>query len=238
MLKTRLGESRRIQLVIALLALLLFSSVAAAACRDAVVMVHGNTSYPSSWKNTYNRLLNNGWSKSQILRPSWGSKTCASCNNHYGSELTPVKNAISTALSRSCTGRIDVLGHSMGVTLAARALQLMGKFGRVDSFVGIAGAVRGLNSCGTYPYNVASSTCGKWGLSKKSKLVEALRGKKFGGRVYSIKSYYDQVVCAGSCYVEGTHTSNLWKQNSSKTYTYGHFGLQKYTSYRQYSLIR
>jgi triacylglycerol lipase len=60
MLKTRSGESRHIQLVIALLALLLFSSAATAACRDAVAMVHGNTSYPSSWKNTYYKLLNNG----------------------------------------------------------------------------------------------------------------------------------------------------------------------------------
>jgi triacylglycerol lipase len=223
MLKTRSGESRHIQLV------------------DAVVMVHGNTSYPSSWKNTYYKLLNNGWSKSQILRPNWGSKTCAGCNDHYGWELTPVKDAINTAISRSCTGKIDVLGHSMGVTLAARALQVLGKFGRVDSFVGIAGAARGLNSCGTYPYNVASATCGKWGLSKKSRLVEALRGKKFGSRVFSIKSYYDQVVCAGygGCFVEGTHTSNLWKQNRSFTYNnLGHFGLQKYTSTRQYYQIR
>lgn len=220
--------------------LLLLAGSATAACRDAVLMVHGNTAYPSSWNNTYNKLIANGWSSAEIVRPSWGSKTCAACNDHYGSELDTVKSAVSSALSKSCTGKIDVIGHSMGVTLAARAVTVMGKTGSVDSFVGIAGGVRGLNSCGVYPYNVLSTTCGAWGLSLKSKLVESIRGKKYGARVYSIKSYYDQIVCAGlGCYVEGTHTSNLYSQNASYTYnTLGHFGLQTDTATKQYELIR
>lgn len=221
-----------------LFALVLSAGIATAACRDAVLLVHGNTAYPSSWDRTYNKLRNNGWSSTQIIRPSWGSKTCAACNDHYGGELTTVKNALNTAISRSCTGKVDVVGHSMGVTLAAKAIVDMGKAGRVNSFIGIAGAQRGLNSCGTYPYHVRSTTCGKWGLSKKSYLINAIKGKRYGGKVYSIKSYYDQVVCMGSCYVSGTHTSNLYYQNRSYTYNnLGHFGLQKYTSSKQYELI-
>jgi triacylglycerol lipase len=210
----------------------------AMACKDAVLMVHGNTAYPSSWDNTYNKLLANGWSSGEIMRPSWGSKSCAACNDHYGWELDTIKNAVNSAIAKSCTGKIDVLGHSMGVTLSARALTVMGKTGRVNSFIGIAGAIRGLNSCGTYPYNVASTTCGAWDLSKKSKLVESIRGKRYGGKIYSIKSYYDQVVCYGGCYVEGTHTSNIYYQNATYTYNnLGHFNLQKYTSSKQYELI-
>ena len=231
-----------VSLAIGLL-LLVSAFAASAACVDSVVLVHGNSSNGGSWSNTRNLLLSKGYSSSQIHTPTWGSQSCGGvCNDHSGSEETPVRNAISSALSSSCTGRIDVIGHSMGVTLAMQQILKLGVAGRVDSFVGIAGAVRGLNSCGTYPYNVWNSTCGAWGLSKKSKLVESLRNKRVASRIYSIKSYNDGLVCAGGwayCYVEGTHTSNVWYQNASYDYnSYGHFDLYQKTAQKQYDLIR
>ncbi|THB67280.1 MAG: hypothetical protein D6B27_04945, partial [Gammaproteobacteria bacterium] len=59
-------------------------SIQAYECRDAVVLVHGNTTSPSSWDNTYEKLLDMGYDESEIFLPDWGSKWCASCNNHYG----------------------------------------------------------------------------------------------------------------------------------------------------------
>ena len=212
-----------------------------AACRDSVVLVHGNTGYPSDWNNTYNTLRNKGYSSSDIYRPNWGSKWCAACNDHHGSEETPVRSAIQSALSHSCTGKIDVIAHSMGVTLAAQQIMKLGVAGRVDTFVGIAGAMRGLNSCGIYPYNMPNSTCGYYGLSVNSPFIRSIKNHRFGNKMYSIKSYYDEVVCAGlgGCFVSGTHTSNIWYQNGSYTYNYyGHFGLQKYTYSKQVSLIQ
>ncbi len=93
-----------------------------AACIDNVVLVHGNAGKPADFANTYTELLSRGWTAQQIFRPDWGSKTCAACNNHNGSEETPVENALIDAIAASCTGRIDVIGHSMGVTLAARQI--------------------------------------------------------------------------------------------------------------------
>ena len=98
------------------------ASPAWAACRDAVVLVHGNTGSPSDFANTYAALLARGYAPDEIFRPSWGSKTCAACNDHDGSEEPPVAAALADALDRSCTGRIDVIAHSMGVTLAAREI--------------------------------------------------------------------------------------------------------------------
>lgn len=40
--------------------ILLLPPVAFATCRDNVVMVHGNGSYPSDFDNTYNELLARG----------------------------------------------------------------------------------------------------------------------------------------------------------------------------------
>ena len=121
---------------------LALSTAASATCRDAVVLVHGNSATPASFDNTYDELRRRGCAASEIVRPDWGSKTCAACNDHNGSEETPVLNALVDALARSCTGRIDVVGHSMGVTLAAGQIVRYNLAGSVDSFVGIAGAYR------------------------------------------------------------------------------------------------
>lgn len=218
---------------------LVAASGASAACRDAVVLVHGNTGAPADFDNTYNTLRGRGYAASEIVRPNWGSKTCAACNDHRGIEEVPVLDAMIDAIAVSCTGRIDVIGHSMGATLAAQQINDNGLRSYVDAFVGVAGAFRGLRSCGAYPYNVATSTCGAWGLSLSSPLLDGLYGDRFGSRMYSIKSYYDQVVCFGGvCTVGGLHSSSIWNENASYTYTYGHFGLLSYTAERQANLIQ
>lgn len=210
-----------------------------ASCRDAVVLVHGNTASPDSWDNTYNKLLSEGYSSSEIYRPNWGSKSCAGCNNHSGSEETPVRQAIISAIANSCTGKIDVIGHSMGATLAAQQISKLTAASFVDTFVGIAGAFRGLYSCGIYPYNVWSSTCGYYGLSIQSPFLDGLYGDPLGDKVYSIKSNIDQIVCStGTCLVYGVHSSRIWYEDASYTYYLGHFGLQTDTAQKQFDLIQ
>ncbi|WP_376695161.1 alpha/beta fold hydrolase [Wenzhouxiangella sp. EGI_FJ10305] len=220
------------------IAALLFAAIHAHACNDAVVLVHGNTGDPSDWSNTYNELLNRGYSAGEIQRPDWGSKSCAACNNHNGSEEEPVVDAIVEALAVSCTGEIDVIGHSMGATLAAKQIADYGLVGDVDTFVGVAGAFRGLWSCGTYPWNVWNSTCGYWGLSVSSPFLDWLDGKPLGNNVYSIKSWSDQVVCStGVCTVGGIHSSRIRGEDATYSFSYGHFGLQAYTASFQVDLI-
>ncbi|MFL0802982.1 MAG: alpha/beta fold hydrolase [Agarilytica sp.] len=214
------------------------SQQAYSACVDNVVLIHGNGGNKSHWNNTYNKLISKGYSSSQIYRPEWGSSNPL-LNNHSGSEETPVRNAINSAISSSCTGKIDVIGHSMGVTLGAQQIIKAGKVSKVDSFVGIAGAYRGLLTCGIYPAFVANPSCGRDGLSISSPFLDWLYGKKIANRVYSIKSWVDQVVCAtGSCLVYGKHSSQIKGERASYSYGYGHLGLQKYTSSKQYDLIK
>ncbi|XOV78851.1 MAG: alpha/beta fold hydrolase [Aestuariibacter sp.] len=222
-----------------IIAILLLSPLSTLACNDAVVLVHGNSASPSSWQNTYNELLSRGYSASEIYQPNWGSKWCAACNNHYGSEETPVRSAISSALANSCTGKIDVVAHSMGVTLAAQQIDKLGVFNSVDSFVGVAGAWRGLWSCGVYPFNVPNSTCGYYGLSVQSPFLDSLYNVPIANRVFTIKSYMDQVVCStGVCTVGGVHSSRIPDEQQSYTYTLGHFGLQTDTYELQVDLIQ
>lgn len=216
----------------------LISFSAHAACKDSVVLVHGNAGSPSDWDNTKSELISNGYSTSQIIIPSWGGSYAGS-NDHNGSEETPVRSAIQSAISSSCTGKIDVIGHSMGVTLAAQQIIKLGANNNVDTFVGVAGAWRGLLSCGVYPYNVWSSTCGYYGLSVGSPFLGTINNKTIASKVYSIKSWVDQIVCGtGTCYVYGQHSSQISGEDESFSYNYGHFGLQMYTSDKQVQLIQ
>ena len=223
--------------LLAAAALILGASGAQGACLDNVVLVHGNTGYPSHWNDTVATLKGRGYLASQLFLPSWGSKTNAGSNDHGAANTSVVKNSLTAAFAASCTGKIDVIAHSMGVTLAMKAINELGYAGRVNSFIGIAGAQHGLNSCGVYPFNVFSATCGANGLSIDSPLIQSVRGKRYGTKMYSIKSWIDEVVCAGSCYVYGWHTSNIDSQNASYDYSLGHFGLVSYTTSRQADLI-
>ncbi|MEZ5472306.1 MAG: hypothetical protein R3E90_11025 [Marinicella sp.] len=219
------------------LSILLFANVGFSQCRDTVVLIHGNGGDAADWNNTYNELINRGYQSSDIFIPKWGS-SCVSCNNHSGSEELPVLDALSNAISQSCTGQIDVVAHSMGVTLGIKTILDSDIASQVDDFVGIAGAVRGLHSCGYYPFNVYTSTCGYWGLSINSPFLSSIYNQSFANHIYSIKSWSDQVVCLGGCTVGGIHSSSIWGEAATYTYYLGHFGLQSYTATKQVDLIQ
>lgn len=236
-----LFPNRRAARLLRLLLILLAATAAStvqAACRDAVVLVHGNAGTPSQFDNTYVELRARGWTDFEILRPAWGSRTCAACNDHTGSEEVPVRDALVEAIARSCTGKVDVIAHSMGVTLAAKQIVDYGLAGDVDAFVGIAGAWRGLWSCGNYPWHVMTSTCGAQGLSVGSPLLASLATQPLGMRTWSIKSWIDQIVCAtGVCTVGGVHSSQIDGETGSHTVATGHFGLLTDTAVLQVDLI-
>jgi triacylglycerol lipase len=210
---------------------------AQAACLDNIVLVHGNTGTPSHWNNTVSTLKSRGYVDSQLFRPDWGSKFNAGSNDHGTTNTNVVKSALQSARASSCTGKIDVIGHSMGVTLAMKAINELGYSGVVNTFVSVAGAQHGLNSCGVYPFNVWSATCGSNGLSINSPLINSVRGKRYGAKMYSIKSWIDEIVCIGSCYVYGSHTSNVDGQNATYDFALGHFGLKDYTTNTQADLL-
>ena len=73
----------------------------------------------------------------------------------------------------------------------------------------------------------------------KSPFLDSLYGEPLGDKVYSIKSNIDQIVCAtGVCSVGGVHSSRIWNEDASYTYTLGHFGLQTDTASLQVNLIQ
>ena len=73
---------------------------------EPVVLVHGNTGTPAQFDATYVELRARGWADAEILRPAWGSRSCAACNDHGGSEEVPVRDALVDSV-KSWLGALD-----------------------------------------------------------------------------------------------------------------------------------
>jgi hypothetical protein len=177
-----------------------------------------------------------------------------------------VRKFIEAVKAYTGASKVDIVAHSMGVTLARKAI--LGGYATdaleggeyyigpaltssVDTFVGIAGANRGLVSC----YQTAGSTptCaatnglypGYWnglGVSGRSSFLTDLASRSGyeGSYRYSIWSTVDEIIGYGNV-VYYDYTSRLPGQTGEKTYSsvpYGHFGSKDQTAAVQLSMVK
>lgn len=127
----------------------------------------------------------------------------------------------------------------MVMTLTMRKIDRLGVAGKVDVFIGIAGTVHGLWSCGMYPFNVATATCGSYGLSVSSPFLQSIAGHRFGVYMYSMKSWSDEINRSiGTCLVYGVYTSTIPGEGHSFDYPYGHYQLLWLTAADQVRLLQ
>lgn len=240
-----------------------------------VIFIHGNGDTADGsllpmggWKDSRNYFLDKGYKPTELYAVNYGipGATSGALNYHSPSNLSKIKRFIEAVKNYTGASKVDIIAHSLGVTSVRRAVK-GGNYSdytgtnvylgqnvnyMIDTFVGIAGANRGLNSCGAWPLNAWAPTCGPHGLSISNPFLQELQGgsafpsnMKMGSYTYSIKSYVDELACAPvlptTCYVYGTHTSSLKGENGSKTYysyPYGHFGLKNKTAYYQYQMVK
>lgn len=138
--------------------------------RDPVIFIHGNGDRAfggllGGWTASLAAFDQDGYTSAELYAITWGSANplLASTQYHSGENLVRVRQFIEAVLDYTGSERVDIITHSMGVTLARRAI-LGGDYEdtmsgetidlgaplteRVDAFVGIAGANRGLLACG------------------------------------------------------------------------------------------
>jgi len=134
--------------------------------------------------------------------------------------------------------KVDIISHSMGVTLGRRVIKggevdaetkpfNLGAplTGKVDTFVGIAGANWGLTTCYLLPvYDTCSSLNGFYpgymvGAKGLSQYLLDLNqdSTREGSTVVSMYSTYDDVILYGDL-VWGTYTSSIVNEDMSKVY--------------------
>ncbi len=221
---------------------------AQALTRQPVIFVHGNADRAlggplGGWSVSVEAFLAAGYTSAELYATTWGPADASSAALQYHSRehLTQVRRFIEAVLEYTGAAKVDVIGHSMGVTLARKAIEggsgsdaLAGgdyELGdaltdRVDTFVGIAGANQGLTAC--WVTGPTTPTCGAtngfypgqatfWGsVVGRSAFLTALneRERTEGDHIYSIWSRDDELVGSGGI-VWGSATSAIAGEDGS-----------------------
>ena len=241
-----------------------------------VVFIHGNSdsavgynSVYTGWRSSIEYFKSQGYTSAELYATTWGPANSAFASQQYHSKayLTRIRAFIQAVKAYTGATKVDIVTHSMGVTLTRKAVK--GGTGNdaaaggsynlgsaltssVDTFVGIAGANRGLTACylsgpttptcgstnGFYPGYMIGFT-GPYGIS--AFLVDLASSSHYeGSYVYTIWSSADEVIGYGTI-VYGESTCRIPAQNGEKTfsgYPYGHIGSKDQTPYWQWRMVK
>ena len=248
-----------------------------AVVRQPVIFIHGNSdsaigtgsSSFTGWRASIEYFKSQGYTSAELYATTWGPANSLLASQQYHSKayLTRLRAFVTAVKAYTGATKVDIVTHSMGVTLMRKAIK--GGAGNdaadggsynlgssltswVDTFVGIAGANRGLVAC--YQTGPVTPTCGStngfypgyliggfgpYGVS--SYLVDLASSSHYEGSfVYTIWSSADEVIGYGTIvYYEST--CRIPGQNGEKTfsgYPYGHIGSKDQTAYYQLRMVR
>jgi hypothetical protein len=241
-----------------------------------VIFIHGNSDtalgYSSAltgWTSSINYFQSQGYTSAELYATTWGPANSLLASNQYHSKanLTRLRAFIQAVKAYTGATKVDIVTHSMGVTLARKAIKGGSAYDSsaggtyslgssltalVDTFVGIAGANRGLVACyqsgpitptcsdvnGFYPGYLIGFT-GPYDVS--SILVDMNSTSHYEGSfVYSMWSSVDEVIGYGTI-VYGVSTCRIPGQNGEVTfgsYPYGHIGVKDQTGYYQVRMVK
>jgi pimeloyl-ACP methyl ester carboxylesterase len=223
--------------------------------KEPVIFIHGNSDSAAGWKGSIEHFSKEGYKPSEMYAMSWGpgSPMKASEQHHSKKYLEEVRAFIEAVKQYTGAEKVDVIGHSMGVTLARKAIQGGDGFDpyerksynlggaltdSVDTFVGIAGANHGL-AAALWTGDLVPTTNRTSGLHPRSEILKDLNAVDHdeGAHVYSIWSNVDEVVGVGLA----GFTSPIEGQDGQKVYStfpFGHMGLKNLTAQTQLAMIR
>lgn len=153
-----------------------FGGGSCTASRTPIVFVHGNGDeaknwdYPSSTDaaSVYDALRADGYSDCELFGITWlssGQRASPQLNAHQSSQGNRIADFLWDVKAYTGSSQVDIVGHSMGVTVALEGIDANGLWSSIRRFVGISGGMRGLASCYAVGYaNALAPTCGSQNL--------------------------------------------------------------------------
>lgn len=241
-----------------------------------VIFIHGNsdkaigtgTVGQTGWNASIDYFLSHGYKTSELYATTWGPADSALSPYQYHSKtyVMKVRKFIEAVKAYTGATKVDIVAHSMGVTLSRKAIlggtasdALEGGSynvgssltSSVDTFVGIAGANLGLTSC--YMTGPTTPTCGAtnglypgylFGLlvtGRSSFLNDLMSTSRYeGANRYAIFSTADEVISYGDV-VYGSYTSRIPGETGEKVYSsypYGHINSKDLTAAVQLDMVK
>lgn len=161
----------------------------------------------TGWQKYIRYFKNKKYTNAEIYGFSWGHQNpfLATLETHSHENILKIREFVLAVLEYTGAEKVQIVSHSMGVTMSAKAIiggeltvpgditNLTYHLGndisdRIDSFVGIAGAFRGIENCRHFPF---IPTCNMYnGLHPDSLLIQDLNtaNVKFADRSLSVWS--------------------------------------------------
>lgn len=148
------------------------------ATKTPVIFVHGNGDNAISWdmppanvsgystapRSVYDEMKAKGYNDCELFGITYLSSSeqgSAQYNYHSSSKYSILKTFIDKVKAYTGKSQVDIVGHSLGVSMSLATLQYYNYWSSVRKFVNISGGVRGLYSCYYTGYaNAAATTCG------------------------------------------------------------------------------
>jgi pimeloyl-ACP methyl ester carboxylesterase len=146
------------------------------ATRTPVVFVHGNTVNASFFAkpttngapSVYDTLKAAGYNDCELFGVTYLSPTDQAhepLNFHTATKAARIRDFIQAVKAYTGKSKVAIIAHSMGVTVALHGITYGNLWGSVESFVNVAGGLRGLSACLPVGYaNPAFPTCGSQNL--------------------------------------------------------------------------
>jgi pimeloyl-ACP methyl ester carboxylesterase len=217
-----------------------FGGGSCGASKTPVVFVHGNGDEAKNWDypsatgvaSVYDSFKAAGYNDCELFGINWLSsseRAAPQYNYHHATDADRIADFILDVKAYTGKSQVDVVAHSMGVTMALHGLDRNGLWSSVRRFVAIAGGMRGLTSCYWVGYaNAAYPTCGSqnvfvsstfgfyphsWSVYNPRLGNGGFRDRPSGKstRFYSIRAdVHDQVLCGTASTVAGCEDSALF----------------------------
>ncbi len=149
-----------------------FGGGSCTATHTPIVFLHGNGDeaknfdYPSSTgvPSVYATFKAAGYNDCEIFGLNYLSaseRSAPQLNYHTATKAAMVRDFINAVKSYTGKSQVDVIAHSMGVTVGIHGIDYGNLWGSVRRFIAISGGLRGLASCYWAGYaNPAITTCG------------------------------------------------------------------------------
>lgn len=153
-----------------------FGGGACTASRTPVIFVHGNGDEAKNFDaptstgvaSVYDAFRAAGYNDCELFGVNWLSsseRSAPQLNYHRPSKTDQLADFVLDVLAYTGSGQVDIVSHSLGVTMSLEAVDANGLWSSVRRFVGIAGAMRGLSSCWWVGSgNPLAPTCGSQNL--------------------------------------------------------------------------
>ncbi len=155
-----------------------FGGGSCTATHTPVIFVHGNGDNASSWdspptpvpgyaappNSDYMQFKAAGYNDCELFGMTYldsSERGATQINYHQESKYQIIENFIAAVKKYTGKSQVDIVTHSLGVSMSMATLTYYNDWGSVRRFVNIAGGLHGLDSCEYIGYaNALAPTCG------------------------------------------------------------------------------